>query len=165
MQTKTKKLIVVYGNKVFDKDLVSSDLPSNYIHSENPWPYETIEEEVSGLRRFIARNITKEVCRGWLIQTCSHVVLNELNNLILLSSLKDSEAKAELMSRYGITTDMLVNFNDMAAYAYDSEKCKYVQLEVTDDGVEWPLGKTLEDQYSIRVGAWNIYNQNVKKHE
>lgn len=88
-------------------------------------------------QRIIARDlIAKRVNEGKTIRlvTCSHIIIRELNNLIMLS-LKSKEMRQVIYQKYPYYNDSLIlNPSDILAYEYD--KLGNINLcEISDEGI------------------------------
>lgn len=95
-------------------------------------------------QRAVARFIAKMVNRGInvMISTHSDYFVRELNSLIMLGSNSGNEkSKANILKKYSISEDMLLNKEKIVAYVFDSGTLQ--TMDVNEEGI---IATTFDEQ-------------------
>lgn len=138
---KTLSSLVIYLKHLASEgDLLIIDEPELNLHPENQIK--------------LARIFTRLVHNGLRISISTHsdYIVRELNNLVMVSSLRADESKKELLANLGYKDDEYINIEDLNAYSFnfkirpkvgDEEKNSEVKLiHIDESGFDV---KTLDD--------------------
>lgn len=109
----------------------------------------------------IARYIAILINNGLniILITHDHYLQNQLNNLIVLADIPESENKSKLMKEFGLSNDMAIKHTSMRHYHFSSGEVK--EITVDADGLNIvDAADIAEKLYDERAMLWDLYNEN-----
>lgn len=128
-------------------DTIILDLPETYQHPEN--------------QILIARFIAKLANAGLKVVLVTHSdkIKQQLNNLVLLGEIKESEAKTEFMKEFELTADMGLLHTDVRNYDFAGGEVK--EIAVDGDGFNFvDIVNVAENLYNERMRLFGIWSEN-----
>ncbi|EFC87081.1 hypothetical protein NEIMUCOT_06504 [Neisseria mucosa ATCC 25996] len=98
-------------------------------------------------QRVIARIVTKLVNAGInvILSTHSDYFVREINSLVMLSDEQgDPSTKSELMTKYSISEDCVINKDKIGAYLFKDNNVK--PMEITNEGI---IATTFDEEINL----------------
>lgn len=141
---------IIYDNKNREKKLelyTTSSLVKTIVgitfylkYMARKYDYFLIDEPELNLhpsnQRQLARIFAMMINNGIKVVMTTHspYIMNEFNNLIMLGKISDEERKAEIMSKYKISEDEILNDSDISSYLIINNQTE--EMKKTDYGLE-----------------------------